>query len=120
MRLAEFIVRVDHYERRTKGGFVTFFVTVLPLIFATALLAPRAERHFASIVGEVWAPILVVAPIATVVILSASVGLIGLRRLERRFGVGCPRCGTDLFASRRLVIATRNCPYCGARIIHRG
>jgi len=38
-------------------------------------------------------------------------------RIERRYGVPCPHCAKALAGNKAIVIASRNCPYCGKRVI---
>ncbi|MHC4165270.1 MAG: hypothetical protein ACYSUM_24430 [Planctomycetota bacterium] len=115
--MAEFIVRLNNYERHCRDALVVFMVTAMPLMFGFAMLAPITEPFFASIAGDVVAPFLTVAPIVAVLVISACLGGLAKRRLDHRYGVWCPCCGHDLFVSRRIVIATRNCPYCGTTVI---
>jgi hypothetical protein len=117
--LAEFIVRLNNYERHCRDALVVFMVAAMPLMFGAAMLAPFTERFLTTFVGDVWAPILTVAPIVAVLVISACLGGLAKRRLDHRYGVWCPCCGHDLFMSRRIVIATRNCPYCGTAVVDR-
>ncbi len=39
------------------------------------------------------------------------------RRIERSSGIACPRCTKALAAHKAIVIASRNCSYCGKKVI---
>jgi endogenous inhibitor of DNA gyrase (YacG/DUF329 family) len=39
------------------------------------------------------------------------------RRNDRDMGVACPHCGKPLAQFKAIVIASKNCPYCGKEVL---
>jgi len=39
------------------------------------------------------------------------------RRIDRNLGIPCPHCAKSLTNSKPIVIASKNCPYCGMKVI---
>jgi hypothetical protein len=69
--------------------------------------------HFSEPVAEALTG---VAAAPALIVLVAGLWL-GERRAKRDARLFCPHCGKNLTGMRHLVIATRNCGYCGKRVL---
>jgi hypothetical protein len=117
MQISEFSRAVRAYQMR-RG-----ISTVGPILIGVAgmlVLAPFRDQlktflsgGLGSAGGEVGAALLFAMPI-----LLAFVFVIPLMlRIERRWGVHCPHCEKQLAECCGTVIASRNCPFCGKRVL---
>ncbi len=91
----------------------------LAVVFALplALLVPLLEPVLLPVVGEVLAPLLAMTPAVLALIFPLLTLSAALRRVERQFAIRCPGCGQHLHQCGAVVIASRNCPYCGGTVI---
>lgn len=113
MTLAEFQQAADRYDRANRALLWPMLGTLaacLTCVAAFSLLEGRATTG--KDIGPAGAALLgliVVVGIGTVIPLS--------RRIERTAQVRCPHCDKPIAAFRGLVIASKCCPGCGARVI---
>src|SRR5262245_45971621 len=117
VRLSEFSRAAADYQKRSAILCVTPLVLALLCI---VLYAPFQRRFEAFLIGRVnptLADVLVVLPMGLPVLL-AWVYLIPLsRKIERSSGIFCPHCSKQLAGFKPIIIASKNCPHCGRRVI---
>jgi len=118
MRLQEF---KEAARRHLKHSAVCFIPILVGLVCLLAYM-PFRERI------ELWLPanlspslkdVLVVLPMAVPVIIPLLLLIPLTKRTDRKFGIMCPACRKDIAAPLfvHIVVASRNCPHCGARVI---
>lgn len=113
----EFIKAADRFHRWS------VLACLLPLGGAVlcglpfAALQDHIESAGASAFGEPAGEILRVLPIVAVVVLGVGSMVPFHRWIDRRFGVPCPHCGRPVAGHKSIVVASRNCPHCGSRIL---
>lgn len=117
MELSEFRRKADTYHRRTALSFILPLCAALLWLLVYAPCRPCVE----SILRVRLAPHLIEAVLAALIlcpVLLAFVVMIPLiRHTNRRFGLPCPHCQKHLADHSRIVIASRNCPCCGQRVL---
>jgi len=60
---------------------------------------------------------LAVLPMAVPTVLAFMLIIPLARRIERQSGIACPHCAKALANHKAIVIASRNCPCCGKKVI---
>jgi predicted RNA-binding Zn-ribbon protein involved in translation (DUF1610 family) len=117
VRIAEFSRAADAYQRKS---LVACFVPLSVALICLLVYAPlrhKFESFLSSRFGGTATDILTTLPMAIPLVLAfASMIPLG-RRIERRAGIACPKCGKNLASPKAIVIASRNCPFCGERVI---
>jgi hypothetical protein len=117
MKLDEFIDAAARYQRRTLWAFFGPLSAALFLVFAympfAHIVAVATAKSFGEPVGEIAS----IVPAAVIMILLFGIMIPLSRRIERRYGIPCPHCGKSLAASKSIVVASKNCPNCGRRVI---
>jgi hypothetical protein len=117
MRKDEFIVAATTYN---KAGFVRLLILMLFAMVCVATYAPYHDRFEACLDSRFGGPtsnILAIVPAALPVTLAFGLLIPLQRRLERKLGAGCPHCGKNLADFRGIVIASKNCPFCGLKVL---
>lgn len=117
LSISEFRDAVAAYNRRM---VLTFSLTLLVLfaflgtvaLFREPLLALLA-RQFGEVASEI---IVGLSPAPALAILLGGIWL-GERSAMRNPRLSCPACGKSLAGIRTIVIATRNCGWCGQRVL---
>lgn len=113
----EFNKSAAAYSRRS------IFACLVPMGILLTLMSVYApfQRNVESWLKSRFSPpsgeLLAVAPFVLGVFLAAVAMLTLLYRANRQFGIPCPHCKRPLANLRYIVIASRNCLYCGKRVI---
>jgi hypothetical protein len=113
----EFIVAATNYH---KAGFVRLLILMLLAIVCVTTYAPfrdRFEAHLDSRFGGPTSDILAIVPAALPITVAFGCMIPLQRRLERKPGVRCPHCSKNLADFRAIVIASKNCPLCGLKVL---
>jgi hypothetical protein len=117
MRISEFSHGASVYQKRSAVACIAPLSIALLCIVAYAPLQHRFEAFLSTRVDASTADVLTVLPMALPVVL-AFISMIPLaRRIDRQSGIACPHCTKPLANHKAIVIASRNCPYCGKRVI---
>ena len=97
-----------------------FGITLLTLVVAIAVgIAFKSEirgfftHQFNAAVGDA---LMGTMPVPAVIVLLLGSSLIQ-RRARRTAALRCPHCGKQLEGIQTVVIATRNCGFCGKQVI---
>jgi phosphotransferase system glucose/maltose/N-acetylglucosamine-specific IIC component len=117
MRKEDFIVAAITYH---KAGFVRLLILMLLSIVCVATYAPYHDRFEAYLDSRFGGPIsiiLAIVPAALPIALAFGLLIPLQRRLERKLGAACPHCGKNLADFRGIVIASKNCPFCGLKVL---
>ena len=117
MRMSEFSRAAGAYQRKSIFACLAPFLIALICLFAYVPFQHRLEGYLSSRFSATVVDVLTVTPMALPVVLAVA-SLIPLgRRIERRAGIACSHCGKGLAGYKAIVIASRNCPHCGKRVI---
>jgi hypothetical protein len=117
MRRNEFILAAKSYNKRTT---VLLLFPLLMLMVVTAAYAPyinRLEDYFDTKFTWVVSPFLSIAPIALPAVAALLIVIPILRRIQKSFRICCPHCRKNVAEIKGIVIATKNCPFCGMRVL---
>ena len=117
MRIAEFIVRRNTFRRRVNLALGIRLTAAFAFTVSAALVSPLLEPSLLPMVGDTWAELLAALPVFLAFAIPLATFFPVIRRIERQFGVRCPACNLDLHLCSAVVIASRNCPCCGATVI---
>jgi DNA-directed RNA polymerase subunit RPC12/RpoP len=116
----EFISATKTYQKRSLAYLFVPLLLVGVFMIACAPLRQSLQGHLASYFSETMSDFLTGVVLGLPLILL-FVCLIPLSQsLERKFGVACPHCGKNLAGTaiyKGIVIATRNCPLCGMKVL---
>ena len=121
MTRAEFEQAVDCFKRSLYTPLITFgvgvTVWVVAVIFFQASLMALGTRLFGLENAEFIRPALLLPVIAAGLLASA----IGHGPVRKNPNAHCGTCGKFLCTTpaQMIVIASRNCPYCGGEVIDR-
>src|SRR5262245_4697717 len=113
--ITEFSRAADLYQKWS------LIASVGPLLIAFACIVayvPFQHRFEAFLMPrmQAWAvDTLTVMPMGLPFLLGLLLMIPLLRRVERRLAIACPHCAKPLGEHKPIVIASRNCPYCGQR-----
>jgi hypothetical protein len=119
MSLDEFREASKSYARKALLASGWPFAGMLLFIFVWEAVQERIKAVLVPTFSPAQADAFARAPTGVAVIaMIVSLFLLG-RRTERRYGIACPNCGKALAALKHIVIASRNCPHCGARVIEK-
>jgi endogenous inhibitor of DNA gyrase (YacG/DUF329 family) len=116
MRKDEFIAAANNYTRKTVFCLIPIFLTLIWVIIYSAF-KQRFEGYLNARFTHPTSDIVATAPMALPVLLSIVALLPISRGLDRAFGVPCPRCGKPLAQFKAIVIASKSCPHCGAKVL---
>jgi hypothetical protein len=117
VRISEFSRAAGTYQRKSLLACFAPFAIALICLLAYVPFQRRLEAYLSSRFGAAAVDVLTVVPMAVPVVLALA-SLIPLgRRIERRAGIACSHCGKALAGYKAIVIASRNCPHCGKRVI---
>ena len=117
VNVEEFNQCAVRYTKRSLIACLTPLGILLVLVSAYAPFSRKFEAWLASKFGATQADLLATAPYALVTILAFGALIVFARRVDRQFGIACAHCKKPLINFRHVVIASRNCPYCGKRVI---
>ena len=117
MTVAEFNRAAGAYQKRTMVAVLVLFGTALMCVFGYASFQHRFESFLASRVNGAAAEVLSVLPMAVPTALAFCILIPLTRRIDRQSGLSCPHCLKTLATYKHIVIASRNCPYCGKKVI---
>jgi endogenous inhibitor of DNA gyrase (YacG/DUF329 family) len=117
MSIPEFNRAAKVWQKRSATAILVPGAILIVCGMACAPFHQRFESFLATKFDSFAADILAVLPLglAVIIMLLCIVWLTG--RVERQFGIPCPHCAKALAAHNAIVIASRNCPYCGKRVI---
>jgi hypothetical protein len=102
------------YQRYVLTCILALFGSALLCVIIYAPFQKRIETRLSNVpLGEV----LSVVPMGLGLLIAFAALIPVSRRVDRKFGVPCPHCGTSLIESHRIVIASRNCFHCGKRVL---
>jgi DNA-directed RNA polymerase subunit RPC12/RpoP len=117
MRKDQFIEAAAHYNTR---ALIPCVIPLLLGVACEAVYSPfyhRFEAYLDLRFAGTTSAILAVMPVA----LPATVALCLIiplsRRMEQKLGVPCPHCGKALACYKGIVIASKNCPHCGMKVL---
>ena len=113
----EFILATKSYNERT---MILFLFPFLLVIAATAAYVPyhnRLQDYFDIKFSWVVSAFLSIAPIALPSVAALLIVIPVLRGIERNLGIKCPHCHKSVIRFEGIVIATRNCPFCGMKVL---
>jgi hypothetical protein len=117
VRTDEFIKAADGYNRRAMAVVLApVFIALLCIL----VCSPFQKRYDAYLQGRFGAPIpdiLELLPVAIPLLIAVAVMIPLSRRNDRALGVGCPHCRKPLAQFKSIVIASKNCPYCGKLVL---
>ena len=117
MSISEFSRAASAYQ---KQSLIACFAPLSLALLCLAAYAPfqkRFESLLSARYGETTVDVLTVLPMAVPTMLALASMIPLARRVERRAGVACPHCSKALANFKAIVIASRNCPNCGKRVI---
>jgi hypothetical protein len=97
----------------TVGPILIGLVGMLVLGTFRDQLGTFLSKYLGSASGEVVAALLFGSP----VLLAFAFVIPLLRRVDLQLGVQCPNCNKQLAECSHIVIASRNCPFCGNRVL---
>lgn len=117
MRKGQFIVAADRYNKR---GFVVLLIWFSITFGCVAAYTPfqhRLEAYLGSRFTGPTSDILAVMPFVLPVTIGFGLLIPLGRQIERKLGVACPHCGKTLSNFRAIVVASKNCPHCGMKVL---
>jgi hypothetical protein len=117
MRIAEFNRAAEVYHKRSLFACVTPLLIALACMVAYAPFKQRFEGFLSSRFHAFPADVLSILPLALPLVTALLLLVPMARRIDRRFGISCVHCGKQLANHKPIVIASRNCPYCGKPVI---
>lgn len=115
--LADFRRAVEEYQRRSNTNQIVFTALRAIWIFVYVALAVPYQALLSSRFNELWTDLLMTLPLIIPVGILLVIGVALGRRIERTWGVSCRFSGAPPGNHKRIVIASRNCPNCGQRVI---
>jgi DNA-directed RNA polymerase subunit RPC12/RpoP len=117
VRKEEFIRAANRFNRRATAIFI------IPLLVALAFIVaygPFQRRFEACLAAKVHGPIpgiLQALPVGVPLAVAIGAIIMLTRRNDRDMGIACPHCGQPLAQLKAIVIASKNCPYCGKKVL---
>jgi len=117
-------MRIEEFRRSARRHVSLAWIAVLGLglgvpLVPTVLLCSfwlsisEWLRSFFSPGTAALLPAVMMVPIG----LAAFAAIRVMRRIDRRYGIPCPHCGRFLAHGSPVVIASKNCPFCGGRVL---
>jgi endogenous inhibitor of DNA gyrase (YacG/DUF329 family) len=117
MTIDEFKASASRYSRGMAWALLGSVLAVIAFLGLVAMFRDPLRDIYTRTFGGPGAEILVgLSPFPAVLILIGSLWY-AERRLLRDVRLKCPSCGKQIVGMRHLVIATRNCPHCGRRVL---
>jgi DNA-directed RNA polymerase subunit RPC12/RpoP len=113
----QFIKAANSYNRRAAAIFIIPLLLALGFIIAYGPFQRRFEAYLASRIAGPVPSLLKVLPVAVPFLLAVGAMIPLTRRNDRDMGVACPHCGKPLAQFKAIVIASKNCPYCGKKVL---
>jgi len=116
-------MRLSEFKRAAQRHLAHSIIVCAPFVCALVSIAiyasfkSRFEAALPPTLHPVLKDLLVVLPMALPTVIALALVLPLSRRVDRKFGVFCPHCAGDVGSFRHIVIVSRNCPHCGARVI---
>ena len=115
--MSEFSRAAANYQKRSAIVCVTPFALGILCVVIYAPFQRRFEAFLAGRFSSTLADVLVVLPMGLPLLLALA-SLIPLgRKIERTAGVLCPHCSKQIAGFKPIIIASKNCPYCGRRVL---
>jgi hypothetical protein len=117
MRISEFNRAAGVYRKRSFIACIAPFAIALVCLITYAPFQQRFESFLSARLDAFAVDVLSVLPMAVPTVLALILIIPLARRIERQLGIPCPHCGKALANHQAIVIASRNCPCCGKRVI---
>jgi DNA-directed RNA polymerase subunit RPC12/RpoP len=117
MRISEFSRAAGVYQKRSTIGCIAPLSIALVCLLAYAPFQKRFESFLSSRFDSSSTDVITVLPMALPTVLAVLLIVPLARRVERQAGIACPHCAKALANHKAIVIASRNCPHCGGRVI---
>ena len=117
MRKEEFIKAANRFNRRATAIFIIPLLVALAFIIAYGPFQRRFEAYLASKIPGPTPGILQALPVAVPLVIAMGAIIMLTRRNDRDLGVPCPHCRKPLAQLKAIVIASKNCPYCGKKVL---
>ncbi len=117
MHRDEFIEAARRYNRR---GTIIFAIPLVVGLLLSFSYKPFEERFGGFLAARINGPvpqIVRLLPFGVPLVIAAGVIIRLTRKNDREMGVACPHCGQPLAQSKAIVVASKNCPYCGLKVI---
>jgi DNA-directed RNA polymerase subunit RPC12/RpoP len=115
----EFIVATTNYNKHgSLFALILLLFTFVGIIGYIPLQKPF-QRYLASKFSENTADSLATVPVFLPILLFIVLAIV-LNLRKQKFGIACPHCGKNLAGTsilQGIVIASRNCPYCGMKVL---
>jgi len=122
MTVEEFNQSASEYQRRILAviglaAFACFGCFAISLWIFDVLGQQAIKALYVKYLGNIGSEILLgLTPLPAVLILFACIWY-GERRVSADPRIRCPHCDKVLAPMRHLVVATRNCPFCGRKVL---
>jgi hypothetical protein len=117
LSIQEFNAATSAYTKRFLVVSALTVLTMFACLAAAAAYRDPLRVFYTRLFSEPVAEALMgLAPAPALIVLVAGLWL-GERRAKRDARLSCPHCGKNLAGMRHLVVATRNCGYCGKRVL---
>lgn len=117
MRKDQFIEAATNYNKRALAACLIPLLIALVCVVSYAPFQRRFELYLGSRFAGPIPDILAMTPATLPVIVAFAVMIPLSRRIDRRFGIACQHCGKPLAHFKAIVIASKNCPYCGLMVL---
>jgi len=113
----QFIKAANIYNRRAVAIFMIPLLLALVFMIAYSPFQRRFEAYLRSKIAGPTPGILKVLPVAIPFMIAIGAMIPLTRRNDRDLGVPCPHCRRPLAQLKAIVIASKNCPYCGKQVL---
>ena len=117
VNLEEFNQAAGRYQKCSTVACLVPLGILFLLCMAYVPFYRTVEASLTSRFGATPGELLAIVPVALLVILGFGGIIVLQRRVDRRFGIMCVHCKKPLVNFRFIITASRNCPYCGKRVI---
>jgi DNA-directed RNA polymerase subunit RPC12/RpoP len=117
VRKDQFIKAVRSHNRRAAAIFIIPLLVAFAFIIAYGSFQQRFEAYLGSKMAGPTPEILKMLPVAVPFMAAIGVMILLSRKNDREMGVACPHCGKPLAQFKAIVIASKNCPYCGKKVL---
>ena len=97
--------------------FIGPLLLALGFIIAYSPFQRRFEAYLGLQIAGPSTDILKALIVAISLMIAIGVMFLLARRNDRDMGVACPHCGKPLAQFKAIVIASKNCPYCGKKVL---
>ena len=113
----QFIKAANSYNRRAAAIFIIPLLVAIGFIIACGPFQRRFEAWLASRMAGPTPDMLKLLPVAVPFLLAFGAMYPLSRRNTQALGIACPHCGKPLAQFKAIVIASKNCPYCGEKVL---